>query len=191
MSHFGWPITISFWNIGTIPKIKMLRRFPLAHLLGYESSILGKTYCLLCGAIGNMLGFTHWELVEHMWGISLGTFLEHKIQKISKFPLDNELLSPKGEKIGPPRCMLSCHFNWLHENLIFIKLIVTIFGQGHYPFAKSVHRSNILNVSHFLMQNSRCLPGYMTLNSSWLFLDCPVIMTIVLNMAWTIMLLNA
>jgi hypothetical protein len=31
----------------------------LAHLLGYESSILGKTYRLMCGAIGNMLGFTH------------------------------------------------------------------------------------------------------------------------------------
>jgi hypothetical protein len=25
---------------------------------------------------------------------------------------------------------------WLHEHLISIKLIVTIFGQGHYPFLK-------------------------------------------------------
>jgi hypothetical protein len=79
--------------------------------------------------------------VEHMWGISLRTLCEYtwnmmgtQNQKNSKFPLGNELLSPEGEKIGPPRCMLSCHFNWLHENLIFIKLIVTIFAQGHYPF---------------------------------------------------------
>ncbi len=82
--------------------------------------------------------------MEHMWGISLGTLWEHtwnmmgtkNPKKKSKFLLGNELLSPKGEKIGPPRFMLSCHFNWLHENLRFIKLIVTIFGQGHYPFLK-------------------------------------------------------
>jgi hypothetical protein len=121
----------------------MLRCFPLAHLLGYESSILGKTYHLMCGAIGNMLGFTHRELVEHTWVISLRTLWEHtwnmmgtQNPKKSKFPLGNKLLYPKGEKIGPPRCMLSCHFDWLHENLIFIKLIVTIFGQVHYPFLK-------------------------------------------------------
>ncbi len=49
----------------------------MAHLQGYESSILGKTHHLMCGAIGNMLGFTHSELVEHIWGISLGTLWEH------------------------------------------------------------------------------------------------------------------
>jgi len=93
----------------------------------------------MCGSIGNMLGFTH----ENLWGISLGTLWEHtwnmmgtQNPKNSKIPLGNELLSPKGEKIGPPRCMLSCHFNWLHENLVSIKLIVTIFGQGRYPFLK-------------------------------------------------------
>ncbi len=33
----------------------MSRCFPLAHFLGYESSILGKTYRLMCGDIGNTL----------------------------------------------------------------------------------------------------------------------------------------
>ncbi len=86
---------------------------------------------------------TCWDLhIENLWGISLWTLWEHtwnmmgtQNPKNSKIPLGNELLSPKGEKIDPPRCMLSCHFNWLHENLISIKLIVTIFGQGH-PFLK-------------------------------------------------------
>ncbi len=57
------PLSLAHYNFflkhWTIPKIKMSRCFPLAHLLGYESSILGKTYRLMCGAIGNMLGFTH------------------------------------------------------------------------------------------------------------------------------------
>jgi hypothetical protein len=74
----------------------------------------------------------------------VGTHMEHdgntKSKKYKKIPLGNELLSPKGgEKIGPPRCMLSCHFIWLHENLICRKLIVTIFGQGHYPFLKGAY----------------------------------------------------
>ncbi len=126
---------------------------------------------------------TCWDLhIENLWGISLGTLWEHtwnmmgtQDPKNSKIPLGNELLSAKGEKIGPPRCRLSCHFNWLHENLISIKLIVTIFGQGHYPFLKvcipiymalqqKLNRSNKLNASHFLMQKSRCLLGCMTLN---------------------------
>jgi len=73
--------------------------------------------------------------VEHMWGISLGPLCVHTWNMMgtqnpikTKFRLGNELLSPKGEKIGPPRCMLSCHFNWLHENLMSIKLIVKFFG---------------------------------------------------------------
>jgi hypothetical protein len=66
------------------------------------------------------------------------THMEHdgntKSKKI-KISLGQRAFVPQGEKIGPPRCMLSCPFNWLHENLISIKLIiVTIFGQGHYPF---------------------------------------------------------
>ncbi len=120
--------------------------------------------------------------MEHMWGISLGTLWEHtwnmmgtqnpkNIQKRFR----NELLSPKGKEIGPPRCMLSCHFNWLHEKLISIKLIMTIFGQGHYPFLKvcipiymalqqELNRNKKLNASHFLMQKSRCFLGCMTLD---------------------------
>ncbi len=139
------PLWLAHYNFffihWTIPKIKMLRCFPLAHLLGYESSILGKTYCLMCRAIANMLGFTHWVLVEHMWGISLGTLWEHTWNMMgtqnpqkSKFPLGNELLSPKGEKICPARCRLSCHFSWLHKNLICDN-----FWPGPLPLPKSVH----------------------------------------------------
>jgi len=135
LAHYNF-----FFKHWTIPKIKMLRCFPLAHLLGYESSILGKTYHSMCGCYWEHVGIYtlrtcgeyHYELCGNTHGTSWG----HKIQNNSKIPLGNELLSPKGEKIDPLRCMLSCHFNWLHENLISIKLIVTIFGQGHYPFLK-------------------------------------------------------
>ncbi len=81
--------------------------------------------------------------MEHMWGISLGTLWEHtwnmmgtQNPKNIKISLGQQAFVPQSRKIGPPRCMLSCHFNWLHENLISIILIVTIFGQGHYPFLK-------------------------------------------------------